>query len=193
MATRPATRVAATTAAATPALRLVVAARTQIGVTTSYDATYRVLAYPNGDVPLSSGVCTDVLIRALRQQSIDLQQAVHEDMTAHFAEYPKKWALTRPDKNIDHRRVLNLMTYFKRAGNELPISKKAADYVPGDVVTWDLGSGLVHIGIVSDRKSPTGTPLIIHNMGRGTQEEDILFGFEILGHYRIFPAAPAPR
>lgn len=171
---------------------LVAAARGQIGVTTSYDPAYRVIAYPNGDVPSSAGVCTDVVIRALRVQGVDLQKGVHEDMAGHFGEYPKKWGLTAPDKNIDHRRVPNLMTYFKRRGYEVPISKKAEAYAAGDVVTWDLGGGLVHTGIVSDRKSEAGMPLIIHNIGRGVQEQDVLFGFEIIGHYRI-PAGPATR
>lgn len=166
---------------------LVLAAREQVGVTLSYDPAYRRLSYPGGDVPLSTGVCTDVLIRALRQQGLDLQEAVHRDMRAHFNLYPKNWGLSRPDSNIDHRRVPNLMTWFKRQGWALPLSRDAAAYRPGDIVTWDLGRGLTHIGIVSDRRAGSEVPLVLHNIGRGTQEEDILFGFEITGHYR-FPA-----
>jgi len=164
---------------------LVTAAREQVGVTLSYDPAYRRLGYPNGDVPLTTGVCTDVVIRALRGQGLDLQQTVHEDMRAHFAAYPKHWGLTRPDRNIDHRRVPNLMTWFKRQGWSQPHSQDASSYRPGDIVTWDLGGGLTHIGIVSDRQAGSGTPLVLHNIGRGTQEEDILFAFKITGHYRI--------
>lgn len=164
---------------------LVVSAREQVGVTLSYDPAYRRLPYPGGDVPLSTGVCTDVVIRALRQQGLDLQQAVHQDMRAHFNLYPKNWGLSRPDSNIDHRRVPNLMTWFKRQGWALTTGRQAADYQAGDIVTWDLGRGLTHIGIVSDRTAADGTPLILHNIGRGTQEEDILFAFTVTGQYRI--------
>ena len=160
-------------------------ARSQVGVTLSYDPVYRQLDYPGGDVPLSTGVCTDVVIRALREQGLDLQKSVHEDMRAHFALYPKNWGLKRTDRNIDHRRVPNLMTWFKRQGMGLKVSDKPADYQAGDIVTWDLGRGLTHIGIVSDRSSPAGVPLVLHNIGRGTREEDILFGFAITGHYRF--------
>ncbi|MDH1262774.1 DUF1287 domain-containing protein [Pseudomonas sp. GD03944] len=164
---------------------LVVAAREQVGVTLSYDPAYRRLAYPGGDVPLATGVCTDVVIRALRQQGLDLQEAVHRDMRAHFNLYPKHWGLSRPDANIDHRRVPNLMTWFKRQGWSLSRGRNASDYQAGDIVTWDLGRGLTHIGIVSDRKTDNGTPLILHNIGRGTQEEDILFAYTVTGHYRL--------
>lgn len=167
---------------------LVTAAREQVGVTLSYDPAYRRLSYPNGDVPLNTGVCTDVVIRALRQQGLDLQQAVHQDMRANFRLYPKNWGLNRPDSNIDHRRVPNLMTWFKRQGWALPLGQDAERYRPGDIVTWDLGGGLTHIGIISDRQAGSGVPLVLHNIGRGTQEEDILFSFKITGHYRI-PAA----
>ena len=167
---------------------LVTAAREQVGVTLSYDPAYRRLSYPNGDVPLNTGVCTDVVIRAVRQQGLDLQQAVHQDMRANFRLYPKNWGLSRPDSNIDHRRVPNLMTWFKRQGWALPLGQDAERYRPGDIVTWDLGGGLTHIGIISDRQAGSGVPLVLHNIGRGTQEEDILFSFKITGHYRI-PAA----
>ncbi|WP_339460592.1 DUF1287 domain-containing protein [Pseudomonas sp. EA_105y_Pfl2_R69] len=164
---------------------LVTAARQQVGVTLGYDPSYRRLSYPNGDVPPNTGVCTDVLIRALRQQGLDLQQAVHQDMRANFALYPKNWGLSRPDRNIDHRRVPNLMTWFKRQGWALLPGRDAEGHRPGDIVTWDLGGGLGHIGIISDRQAASGVPLVLHNIGRGTQEEDILFGFKITGHYRI--------
>lgn len=165
--------------------QLVSAARQQVGVTLGYDPVYRRLDYPGGDVPLSTGVCTDVLIRALRAQGLDLQQAVHEDMRAHFSAYPDNWGLKRPDRNIDHRRVPNLMTWLRRQGLAQPPSEAASAYRGGDVVTWDLGNGLTHIGIVSDRRSAQGVPLILHNIGRGTREEDILFAFKVTGHYRF--------
>lgn len=165
--------------------QLVRDARSQVGVTLSYDPLYRQLDYPGGDVPLRTGVCTDVVIRALRAQGLDLQKSVHEDMRAYFALYPKNWGLKRTDRNIDHRRVPNLMTWFKRQDISLSVSDKPADYLAGDIVTWDLGRGLTHIGIVSDRRSSAGVPLVLHNIGRGTQEEDILFGFVITGHYRF--------
>lgn len=160
------------------------AARAQIGITTQYDGSYQTLAYPMGDVAPHTGVCTDVIIRALREQGIDLQKLVHEDMQKHFAQYPKIWGLKRPDRNIDHRRVPNLQTYFRRHAQSLPLSKQAADYQAGDIVTWRLPQNLPHIGIVSERQAADGTPLIIHNIGSGTQEENILFQFEITGHYR---------
>lgn len=165
--------------------RLVEAARTQVGVTLGYDPAYRRIAYPGGDVPLATGVCTDVVIRALRAQGLDLQQRVHEDMRRHFSAYPRHWGLKRPDPNIDHRRVPNLMTWFDRQGLSLKVGQAAADYQPGDIVTWDLGRGLQHIGIISDRRSRDGTPLALHNIGQGTREEDILFRWPILGHYRF--------
>ena len=174
---------------ATPrGVALVTAARKQIGVTVSYDPAYVRLPYPGGDVPESRGVCTDVVIRALRTQRIDLQQRVHEDMRAHFAKYPQKWGLRGPDSNIDHRRVPNLQTWFERQGWSLPITSRAADYRAGDLVTWMLPGNLPHIGIVSDRKTMLGgTPLVVHNIGRGTREEDILFDHKVTGHYRPKP------
>jgi len=166
---------------------LVSGAREQIGVTLSYDSAYRRIAYPGGDVPIETGVCTDVVIRALRLQGLDLQKAVHEDMAANFSAYPKQWGLKRPDRNIDHRRVPNLMTWFKRQGMALQIGREAGDYRAGDIVTWDLGRGQTHIGIVSDRLSSAGEPLILHNIGAGTREEAILFRFPVTGHYRFTP------
>lgn len=171
--------------AAVDGARLVEAARAQVGVTLGYDSAYRRIAYPGGDVPLATGVCTDVVIRALRAQGLDLQQRIHEDMRRNFSAYPRHWGLKRPDPNIDHRRVPNLMTWFARQGMALEVGKAAAGYKPGDIVTWDLGHGLQHIGIISDRRSREGTPLAVHNIGQGTREEDILFRWPILGHYRF--------
>jgi uncharacterized protein YijF (DUF1287 family) len=165
--------------------KIVASARSQIGVTVSYDPAYRKLAYPGGDVPKETGVCCDVIIRALREQGIDLQKEVHEDMVKDFAAYPKKWGLKQADANIDHRRALNLMTYFQRKSYAQPTEKKAENFVAGDIVTWDLGGGVTHIGVTSDRRSANGTPLIIHNIGGGAQEEDVLFQFRIIGHYRL--------
>jgi len=171
---------------------IVAAARGQVGVTVYYDPAYRRLDYPGGDVPADRGVCTDVIVRALRvARAVDLQRKVHEDVKAYWSSYPhqRRWGLTRPDPNIDHRRVPNLMTFFKRAGYTAPLSGEAADYLPGDIVAWDLGRGILHIGIVSDRKSVAGTPLIVHNIGAGAREEDLLFRFAVIGHYRL-PESP---
>lgn len=166
---------------------IAVAARQQIGQTLVYDPDYAQITYPMGDVPLLRGVCTDVVIRALRALDVDLQQLVHEDMKASFASYPRNWGLAKPDANIDHRRVPNLMTFFKRQGKSLPVSGYAGDYEPGDVVTWRLDGGRPHIGIVSDAKdASSGTPLVIHNIGWGAREEDVLFDYQITGHYRWF-------
>ncbi len=165
--------------------RLPELARRQIGVTVEYDPAYVSLEYPGGDVPEERGVCTDVVIRALRLLNFDLQKEVHEDMKRHFSAYPGRWGLKGPDKNIDHRRVPNLQTFFKRRGWQLPVTQNAADYKPGDLVTCLLGDYLPHIMIVSDRKSEAGTPLIIHNIGAGTEEEDCLFAFPMTGHYRV--------
>lgn len=170
---------------------VVAAARTQIGLTRRYDPTYVRLKYPGGDVPLDRGVCTDVLIRAYRTQGFDLQRAVHEDMVRAWEAYPRDWGLRRPDPNIDHRRVPNLAVFFARHGQRLPPTRQASDYRPGDVVTWRLASGVPHIGLVSDRRSATGTPLVIHNIGWGTQEEDRLFAYAITGHFRFAPPQAA--
>lgn len=162
--------------------KMVLDARQQIGRTLYYDPAYTQLKYPMGDVPLIKGVCTDVVIRALRHQGIDLQKVIHEDMKKHFKLYPKKWGLKSTDRNIDHRRVPNIMTYFKRKGYAV----KDQNYLAGDIVTWDLGKGLVHIGIISNQKTLIKkTPLVIHNIGSGTQENDILHAYRITGHYRV--------
>ncbi len=168
--------------------RLVAAAeaRTSVGVT--YDGSYRVIEYPMGDVPNDRGVCTDVVIRSYRALNVDLQQLVHEDMKSNFSSYPQAWGLSRPDTNIDHRRVLNLETFFSRYGDRLEVSRNAEDFKPGDLVTWRLGNRLPHIGIVSERRSADGArPLIVHNVGAGTVLEDVLFEYPMVGHYRYFP------
>lgn len=152
-----------------------------------YDPTYFSITYPNGDVPADRGVCTDLVIRTYRILGIDLQKEVHEDMKAHFQQYPKIWGLSKPDTNIDHRRVPNLMTFFQRKGEEKPISRNAADFIPGDIVCWDLGSGLTHIGIVVDQRSADRQRnLIVHNIGNGQVLADCLFDFKIIGHY-VYP------
>lgn len=168
------------------ASRIVQAARAQIGKTLSYDGSYRALAYPNGDVPLELGVCSDVVVRALRTSlTMDLQRLVHEDMKRAFDAYPKNWGLKKPDRNIDHRRVPNLSVYFQRSGYALPVSKAPQDFRPGDLVVCVVPPNLPHIMIVSDRLGPNGRPLVIHNIGAGTREEDRLFDFRITGHYRL--------
>lgn len=175
--------------AAIDTTQLVAAARSQIGVTVGYDPAYRRLSYPGGDVPSETGVCCDVVIRALREQGVDLQQKLHEDMRANFARYPNNWGLKVPDSNIDHRRVPNLACYFSRKGWAVAAGTNAAAYSGGDIVTWNLGNGLAHIGIVSDRQTAKGVPLVIHNIGRGVQEDNILFKFVITGHYRLTKTA----
>lgn len=171
-----------------PDVRKVVdSAREQTAVTTSYDPSYTRIAYPGGDVALTTGACTDVVIRAFRAAGVDLQREVHEDMGRAFAAYPKKWGLARPDTNIDHRRVPNLMRFFERRGKALKISSEPADYLPGDVVAWDLGGGVTHIGVVSDRADPSsGRPWVVHNIGSGARLEDVLFSWTVIGHYRYF-------
>jgi len=150
----------------------------------SYDPSYFRIDYPNGDVPSDRGVCTDVIIRAYRKLGIDLQKEVHEDMKANFEVYPANWGLQRPDKNIDHRRVPNLMTFFSRYGRVKGISPEAGDYEPGDIVCWNLGGGITHIGIVSNISSDDRTRyLVIHNIGSGQVLEDMIFDYRIIGHY----------
>ena len=164
---------------------IVQAARTQIGQTTIYDPAYVGLKYPDGDVPLERGVCTDVIIRALRKGAgLDLQKLVHEDMKKAFAKYPKIWGLKKTDRNIDHRRVPNLSCYFERKGYSLGASKNKRDYLAGDLVACLVGKR-PHIMIVSDKKAEDGTPLVIHNIGTGTKEENTLFAFKITGHFRL--------
>lgn len=167
---------------------IVEAARERTYADVRYDPKYVSLSYPGGDVSPDTGVCTDVIIRTYRNAfGFDFQKAVHEDMRASFEAYPKIWGLKRPDKNIDHRRVPNLEMYLKRRGASVAITDKAEDYWPGDIVSWRLGGRLPHIGIVSDRKSKWGTPLIIHNVGAGPVEDDLLFNTDIHGHFRYHP------
>ncbi len=176
------------TPASLAAVKLIAGARAQIGVTLSYDPAYTALDFPNGDVPRSIGVCTDVIIRAYRDAlDLDLQALVNADMRAAFGAYPKNWGLTKPDRNIDHRRVPNLRRFFARAGAEMPVPSGFADWQAGDLVTSMVGGKLPHIGIVSDRRVGANNatrPLIIHNIGRGTREEDILPDHPINGRYR---------
>ncbi len=168
--------------------KLLESAVEQTTLTKTYDPAYVVLPYPMGDVPMEKGVCTDVVIRAFRKAGLDLQKEVHEDMTANFSVYPKKWGLKKADSNIDHRRVPNLQTYFTRKGKSLQITDKADNYKPGDVVAWDLdGKGLTHTGLVSNIWNESSKRyLIIHNIGGGTNAEDRLLEWKIIGHYRYF-------
>jgi len=181
-------RTAAVSEAAKP---LVAAARARLDASVVYDPSYVGIDYPNGDVPATMGVCTDVVIRSLRKAyGFDLQKAVHEDMKANFSVYPALWGHTKTDKNIDHRRVPNLEIYFYRMGHDLPITKDPKNYKPGDIVAWRLdgntgNGGPAHIGIVSERLGVTGIPLIIHNVGGGPEESDMLFEHQITGHYRV--------
>ena len=169
--------------------KLVEAAKSRTLDSVTYNGAYIAIDYPNGDVPSNIGVCTDVIIRSYRKLGIDLQKLVHEDIRDNFSEYPSNriWGLTRPDKNIDHRRVPNLQAFFSRMGTEVAISDNALDYIPGDIVTWMLPGNLPHIGIVTDKKSPDGTPMIVHNIGSGPKLQDFLFGAKITGHYRYMP------
>ena len=167
--------------------KLIKAARSQVGVTTSYDPDYVALTYPMGDLPRERGVCTDVVIRALRECGADLQELVHLDMKKNFAQYPKIWGLKGTDKNIDHRRVPNLMTYFTRRGFSQPKSDDATRFQPGDLVTCLVAKKLPHVMIVSDKKGSSGHYMVVHNIGAGTKEEDCLFDFPHTGHFRWKP------
>ncbi len=168
------------------AFQLIAAARRQVGITLSYDPAYSRLAFPNGDVPRFKGVCTDVVVRAYRDAfGVDLQRLVNADMKTAFGAYPKRWGLKRPDANIDHRRVGNLQTFLTRHGAKLPLPDRAGDWQPGDIFTSLVGGTLPHIGIVSDRQTMFRRhPLIIHNIGAGTHEDDALFSHQLTGRYR---------
>ena len=168
--------------------RLVAAAIERTHHSVRYVSAYVHIPYPNGDVPPDTGVCTDEIIRSYRAVGVDLQKEVHEDMVQNFAAYPNKrrWLLAHPDANIDHRRVPNLMVFFQRKGGSLPISGRVEDYAPGDLVTWDLGGNVPHIGIVVDQKARSGRYMIVHNIGEGPKMEDVLFGWKITGHYRYY-------
>jgi uncharacterized protein YijF (DUF1287 family) len=177
-------------------IRLVKCAINQTKIEVKYNPAYVKLKYPNGDVPINTGVCTDLIIRAYRGVGIDLQKEVHEDMLKHFKDYPQLWKLKKTDANIDHRRVPNLMTYFKKMGADLKITDKELDYNAGDIVTWNLQnkqslSGITHIGLVINQKSTDGKRnLIAHNIGGGNVIEDMLFNYTIIGHYRFKINAP---
>jgi uncharacterized protein len=172
---------------ASPQIQKIIAnAIEQTKVTRSYNPAYVKLAYPGGDVPMSTGVCTDVVIRAFRSINIDFQKEVHEDMQKNFALYPRNWGLNSTDTNIDHRRVPNLMTWLKRKGKAQALTQNGSDYQPGDIVTWDLGSGQQHIGLVTNIQAAPDRLAIAHNVGSGTKVEDILFKWKPIGHYRYF-------
>jgi uncharacterized protein len=168
--------------------RLIAAAVERTHHSVRYVSAYVRIPYPGGDVPADTGVCSDEIIRSYRAVGVDLQKEVHEDISKNFSAYPsqRRWLLAHPDSNIDHRRVPNLMVFFQRKGEKLPITSRAADYSPGDLVTWDLGRGVPHIGIVVDRKSPQGRFMMVHNVGEGPMMEDVLFNWKITGHYRYF-------
>lgn len=167
------------------AARLIAAARRQIGVTLSYDPAYSRLAFPGGDVPRAKGVCTDVIIRAYRDAlGADLQALVNADMKTAFSAYPRRWGLRRPDSNIDHRRVPNLDVFLARKGARLPVPARLEGWQAGDLVSCLVGQNLPHIGIVSDRKAASGHPLLIHNIGQGTREEDALGDHRVIGRFR---------
>jgi uncharacterized protein YijF (DUF1287 family) len=168
--------------------RLSAAAIERTNHNVTYDAAYMRIAYPGGDISPDRGVCSDVVVRALRTLGVDLQKAVHEDMKAAFGAYPKHWGLSRPDSNIDHRRVPNLETYFVRNGSKISLSDDPAAYAPGDIVAWNLRGDtgwLPHIGIVTDRFAPSGRPMVVHNIGAGPKLEDVLFSWKMTGHYRL--------
>jgi hypothetical protein len=169
--------------------RLVAAAIERTHHVVRYDSAYVRIPYPGGDVPADTGVCTDEIIRSYRSVGVDLQKEVHEDMVQNFDQYPRRWRWlsSGPDPNIDHRRVPNLMVFFARKGESLALSSRAEDYAPGDIVTWDLGGNVPHVGLVVDQKSKqSGRTMIVHNIGQGPRMEDVLFNWKITGHYRYF-------
>lgn len=173
--------------------KVLVAAHAQVGVTTTYDPAYRRIGFPGGDVPADRGVCSDVVVRAWRAAGIDLQREVNRDMRKDFAAYPRTWRMSRPDPNIDHRRVPNLETWLRRQGSAITPGVDPADYRAGDLVTWRLERGQPHIGIVSDRRSADGArPLIVHNVGAGAVVEDVLLRWPPVGHFRYFPLPATP-
>jgi len=169
--------------------RLVAAAMERTTHQVAYTSAYVRLAYPGGDVPASTGVCSDEIIRSYRVVGVDLQKEVHEDIVKNWSAYPARtiWGQAHPDTNIDHRRVPNLMVFFSRKGETLRVTPRAEDYSPGDLVTWDLGGNVPHIGIVvSPQSAESGRHLIVHNVGEGPKMEDVLFAWKITGHYRYF-------
>ncbi|SRR5713101_2390367 len=174
--------------------RLAAAAEERTHHTVRYDPAYVRIPYPGGDVPPDTGVCTDEVIRSYRAVGVDLQKEVHEDMEKNFLEYPRKWKWLsgHTDTNIDHRRVPNLMVFFSRKGETLGITERSEDYLPGDIVTWDLGGNVPHIGIVTSKElAGSERHLVLHNIGQGPKVEDVLFHWKITGHYRYFgPGSP---
>lgn len=172
----------------TPQLRqLIESALEQTKITTGYDPSYVAIDYPGGDVPLETGVCSDVIVRGFRKAGLDLQKEIHEDIKLAWSSYPRKWGSSSPDANIDHRRVLNLMTYFDRKGKAVPVTNNRSDYLPGDIVAWDLGNKVDHIGVVVNVWSEDSHGyLIVHNIGSGARCQDVLFNWQITGHYRYF-------
>ena len=175
---------------ATSQKELIEAALERTAFQVTYDGSYHSIEYPGGDVSATIGVCTDVVIRSYRKMGVDLQELVHVDMKKNFAAYPSKriWGLNKPDSNIDHRRVPNLQVFLSRHGQELAVTSASQAYRPGDLVTWMLPGNLPHIGIVTDQYSEeTNNPMIVHNIGRGPQLEDMLFAYPITGHYRYLP------
>jgi len=165
--------------------KLIAAAIERTHHSVRYVSDYARISYPGGDVPEGTGVCTDEIIRIYRAVGIDLQKEVHEDMVGNFGVYPQKWH-RHPDPNIDHRRVPNLMAFFSRNGTVLPVTPRSEDFSPGDIVAWDLGGGITHIGIVVDRKGSSGSYMVVHNIGRGPHMEDVLFDWKVIGHYRYY-------
>lgn len=168
-------------------VKLAEAAADRVGRGVVYDGAYRRIAYPMGDVAPDRGVCTDLVVRAYRAMGVDLQQLVHLDMRKAFSRYPKIWGLSRPDPNIDHRRVPNLEAFLTRQGARLPPSEDASDYRPGDLVSYRLANGRPHIAVVADQTGPSGRPMIAHNIGAGPQVEDALFDYRITGRFRYRP------
>ena len=171
------------------AVKLAQAAEARTQKTVRYDGRYMRIDYPNGDVPDHIGVCTDLVVRSYRMVGVDLQQAIHEDMKRFFTAYPSRriWGLAKPDSNIDHRRVPNMEVFFARHGESLPVSRDISRYQSGDIVTWRLAGNLPHVGIISAKRDASGTPLIVHNIGRGPKIENVLFAYPIVGHYRYRP------
>jgi uncharacterized protein YijF (DUF1287 family) len=153
-----------------------------------YEPAYVRIPYPGGDVPTDTGVCTDEVIRSYRALGVDLQKEVHEDMVQNFSAYPRRWHgwLGKPDPNIDHRRVPNLMVFFRHKGETLPTTNHGEDYNPGDLVTWDLGGGVAHIGMVVAERAASGRYMVVHNIGQGPRKEDVVFNWRITGHYRYY-------
>ncbi len=181
----PAPETAPVTAVSTPVGDLLAGARTAAAAVSRYDVSYAQLSYPGGDPGLDRGTAADLVVRAFRQAGLDLQQEIHEDLL----ESPRSYGATEPDTSIDHRRVRNLMTWFERHGVELGTAP-ADDWQPGDLVFWatDRPGWPNHVGIVSDRRAPSGRWMVVHHFkasptGAGA-EEDVLTRWPIEGHYR---------